>query len=131
MGMEYAAILVAGVASFLLGWLWYGPLFGQQWMRLAQLSARAKKATFEWWSMLLGLVTALVTAFGLAWLLKYTGTGSYEAATGLALLVWLAFYATTSLGSVLWEKKSWRLWLLNSAYNALNLVVMALLLTAL
>ena len=31
-GLNWLAILVATVAAFVLGGLWYGPLFGKAWM---------------------------------------------------------------------------------------------------
>jgi len=35
--LNYLAIIAAAIASMLIGWLWYGPLFGKQWMKLAGL----------------------------------------------------------------------------------------------
>lgn len=28
------AVVLAAVVSMIVGWLWYGPLFGKQWMAL-------------------------------------------------------------------------------------------------
>jgi hypothetical protein len=30
-GVSWLAVIVGAVAAFILGWLWYGPLFGKQW----------------------------------------------------------------------------------------------------
>src|SRR5438445_10642116 len=35
--IHYAAIVTAVVASFLFGWLWYGPLFGKKWASLMKM----------------------------------------------------------------------------------------------
>lgn len=32
--VNYLAILVAAVLSMVLGFLWYGPLFGKEWTKL-------------------------------------------------------------------------------------------------
>ena len=43
--------------------------------------------------------------------------------------MWLGFIAPVTLGSVLWEMKSWKLWILNNAYYLVVLVVMGLIFT--
>ncbi|MEK6955996.1 MAG: DUF1761 domain-containing protein, partial [Nanoarchaeota archaeon] len=47
----------------------------------------------------------------------------------LALWIWIGFVATVTLSSVLWENKSYKLYLLNNGYNVVNMVVMAVILT--
>lgn len=32
------AVLVATLSTFLVGWLWYGPLFGKAWMNTVGLT---------------------------------------------------------------------------------------------
>ncbi|MDO8488446.1 MAG: DUF1761 family protein [bacterium] len=36
--VNYLAILAAAVLSMVLGFLWFGPLFGQTWMKLMGLA---------------------------------------------------------------------------------------------
>ncbi len=31
-GINYVAVLAAAIASFMLGWVWYGMLFQKAWM---------------------------------------------------------------------------------------------------
>ena len=35
--INYLAVLVAAIASMALGFLWYGPLFGNQWKKQSKL----------------------------------------------------------------------------------------------
>ena len=38
MGVNIVALVVAALASMVVGWLWYSPvLFGKTWMRLAKI----------------------------------------------------------------------------------------------
>ena len=30
-GVSWLAVVVGAVAAFIIGWLWYGPIFGKQW----------------------------------------------------------------------------------------------------
>ncbi|MGC9355126.1 MAG: DUF1761 domain-containing protein, partial [Mariniphaga sp.] len=32
--INYLAVIVAALSSFMVGWIWYGPLFGKSWMKL-------------------------------------------------------------------------------------------------
>ncbi|MDO8510396.1 MAG: DUF1761 domain-containing protein [bacterium] len=59
---------------------------------------------------------------------------SFTATTGMAagfmvgVWNWLGFIAPVTLGSVLWEGRSWKLWFLNNAYYLVTLVVMGIIL---
>ena len=37
-GINFWAVLVAALSSFVIGSLWYGPLFGKTWMKLNGLT---------------------------------------------------------------------------------------------
>ena len=32
--INYWAVVVAALSAFVVGWMWYGPLFGKSWMEL-------------------------------------------------------------------------------------------------
>jgi hypothetical protein len=42
---------------------------------------------------------------------------------------WLGFVAPVSLGTVLWDGKSWKLWFINSGYYLVSLLLMGSLLS--
>ena|SRR3989338_6491621 len=122
--VNYLAVLVAAVVSFLVGWLWYSkPVFGKVWMNLMGLKKEPKHEGMAK-NIALGFVATLVTAFivaDLAGMLGYTSAG--EGAM-LGFLVWLGFVATTTLSGVLWENKPWGVWLLNNAHSLVTLLLM-------
>ena len=133
--MAYLAILIAAIAAQVLGFLWYGPLFGKKWMALMKFSEKdmnkAKQkgmAKTYLMSFVASLVTAAVLSFFVGFLVDVTGAtpvlwnGLAGALVGV--LVWLGFVATKSLGSVFWEGKSWSLYFLNTAYDLVNLLLM-------
>ena len=127
--INYWAVLVAGVASMVLGMLWYGPLFGKRWMQLSgftQADMEKAKAggmgkTYFW-----AFVGALVTAYVLAHFVGYFGADTVGRALQLAFWAWLGFVVTSSLDSVLWEGKPKELYLINIGYRLVSLAVMAL-----
>jgi len=130
--VNYLAVLVAAVASFLLGWLWYGPLFGKPWMKLMNFDKNSMKSMklSPVTAMILGFLTYLVIAYVLAGFISILNSATIVEGMKIAFWIWLGFIATTTLGSFLWEGKSIKLYLLNNTYNLLNLLVMSAILTA-
>jgi len=114
-----------------LGFLWYGPVFGQAWkkemgftdesMRKMKMSANQAYAMMA--------VTALVQAYVLAITLDISKVafGGLDVAMALqgGFWLWLGFIAITQLGVVLWEGKSWKLFFLNVSYSLVSILIMS------
>jgi|SRR3989344_189541 len=129
------AVVVSAVISMGLGMLWYGPLFGQQWMKLSGIkepSAEERKKMMGKMapSMAAGFAASLVAAYVLAAIIKFSSSvGPIEGAiTGF--FVWLGFIATVSLNMVLWEGKPMKLYFLNNAYSLVNFALIGAVIAA-
>ena len=130
--INYWAVLAAAVASHILGFLWYGPLFGKQWMKLMgfsekQMKGKSQKGMGKTYTIM--TVSALVTSYILAHFVDYVQALTVMEAITLGFWVWLGFLATTQIGSVLWEQKPAKLYFINTAYSLVNLCVMSVILT--
>jgi len=123
----HANYLVLGssvVASFIFGYLWYGPLFGKKWAHLTGLKKGECKP--KPWALPLTFLGTILTTFVLAYILNiYKPYCSF----GAAFFVWLGFYLPLLFGSVTWEGKPWKLFILNAVYYFLNLQLIAAVLT--
>jgi hypothetical protein len=109
--VNWLAVLVAGVgASALLGFLWYGPLFGKMWMRASGVNPDGRNmAPLLALSILLSIIAATLLA---VWI-GYNGPLK-GAAKGLLAG---AVFGGGALGtSYLWEGRSLKLWLINAGY---------------
>jgi hypothetical protein len=103
-GVNYLAVLIAGVAGWLVGAAWYMAL-GKQWMAAqgkteeqCKQEYEAKKGTPAAWApFVLAFVGALIMAWVLAGLLGHFGAGGVTVRSGLisAAFVWLGFVVTT------------------------------------
>lgn len=129
--INYWAVLAAGVSSMVLGWLWYGALFGKAWMKMSgltkeKLDEQKKKGMAK--SYILAFVGSLMMAYVLAHMVDYTQSTTAKMAAQAGFWLWLGFVGPTTLESVLWEGKSWKLWFFNAAHGLLTLVVMAIIL---
>lgn len=122
--INYLAVLVAALSTFLIGGLWYSPLlFGKAWMRANNFTAaeveKFSKARMFGWSF----VFALVMAFTLAMFLASPGTTVTwgMAAGALTGVGWVAM-AEGIIG--VFENKSWAYIAINGGYMIIAFVVM-------
>lgn len=101
--MNYLAVLAAGLATFLLGGIWYMPLFGKLWVRLSgitdekmkQMQARVPPPLFFGGMIAAYLIAALVVAL-LVVTLDLKHPLSDGLVLGLCLFVLVSAYAFTS-----------------------------------
>lgn len=117
--INFIAVFVAALSTFILGGLWYSPLlFGKAWMRVNNFSetdvATFSKARMFGWSF----IFALVMALNLAMFLAAPGTNVVWgiAAGALAGVGWVAM-AVAIIG--VFENKSWGYIAINGGYMIL------------
>src|SRR2546426_12687651 len=68
--LNYWAILVAVAATMVLGFLWYGPIFGKAWMKEMGIPADKKPDPKV---MRRGMILMLIGSFLTAFVLAHTG----------------------------------------------------------
>ena len=129
------AVIGATVASMIVGFLWYGPLFGTQWMALSGMSAEkvnaatSKSMAKSYALMMVGsFVMSYTFAHSLIFASAYLGVEGASAGVMAGFWSWLGFIAPVTLGVVLWEGKSWKLWFLNNGYYLVSLSIMGIIL---
>lgn len=124
--INYWAVLVGGLIQMVLGFLWYGPLFGKIWMKLSGRTKESIEAEKKGMglSYFLMLVASLLTAYTLAHIVGYAHADTMMAGLQAGFWTWLGFIATTTLSSVFFDKKPWALYCLDNAYRLLSLLLM-------
>jgi len=131
--INYLAVLVAAIASMIIESLWYGPLFGKVWIslmgfteeKIKEVKAKGMSKTYA-----VAFLGSLVTAYVLAHFAIRWGAAGVGGAFELAFWIWLGFIVTTMLGSVLWEGKPVKLYILNTVYYLVSFFVMAIILVS-
>ncbi|PVA77467.1 DUF1761 domain-containing protein [Mycobacteroides abscessus] len=129
MELDWLAVVMATVVGMAVAGAWYGKVFTTLWSTLTGVVAEdSKKASRR--NMALLLVANAVTAVGLTVTIEVAWMAAGSDALWLALLVgfaaWLTFSATTLLQHNAFELKPVRLTLLNSAYQLVLFLGMAL-----
>lgn len=135
--INYIAVLVAVIVNFILGFIWYTPLFGKAWAREMRMDTSVTPTGGQ---MAKGLITTLIGNF----LLVYVFAHNLEAWTFVpdmnemppsstilnsAIFTWLGFFVPVDINSVAWEGRSWKLFFINTGYHLLTLLVSATILT--
>ena len=114
--INWVGVISAGVASMIVGFIWYGPLFGKMWMKLTGKKEMADKKEMPKTYAII-FIASLITAYVLSVLGPTMQT---------AFWVWLGFQATLLLHSVLFEGKSWNLYFLNAGHQLVSLLAMSM-----
>ena len=120
--MNYWAILVAAVVNMLIGAVWYMPMvFAKAWMKVAGLKKSDLKA--GGYQYCVQFFATLLTVYVLSHVLTLVGAMDWMSGALGGFWAWLGFIATTSIMPVLWEKKSFKQYLINNGEILLMLLV--------
>lgn len=131
--VDYSAIIVAAIASMIVGFVWYMPaVFGRAWMKSGGIPESSMEAGKKKMPLMMGagLAAQFVMAYVLAHVGNAFGASGISGALALAFWMWLGFVATVLLGSVLWEMKPVKYYLINALYWLVSISVMAMIIVA-
>jgi uncharacterized protein DUF1761 len=124
--VNYPAVLVAALSTFLLGGLWYSPvLFGPKWQREAG-DTRTKADRHSARVFGLSLLFALIAAFAYAWLMPPAADVLHAALQGLVVGAGLV---AASFGiNYQFANRSGALWLIDAGYHAAQFTIYGIIL---
>ena len=137
LGINMVAILIAVVANFILGYLWFSPLFGKAWAKEMGMDMSVKPPTSV---MVRGMIFMVIGNFFLAYVFAHN-IAAWSFVPGMdkmsvplqiansAVFTWLGFYLPMDLSAVAWENKSWKLFFINTGYHFMMLLVASVIIT--
>lgn len=130
-GISYLAVIVATVAGWLAGAVWYGvlakPWTGAHGKTIEQHKAEqaALKGTpHAWLPFVLAFLAELVMAYVLAGMVGHLGAVTIRSAVISGLFVWAGFMATTMLVNNAFAGRRYVLTLIDAGHWLLVVVVM-------
>jgi|SRR3989344_1114970 len=114
--VNFWAVLVAAVASMVVGSIWYGPLFGKKFMEVMGFNSmsEAEKAEMKKEmakTYIIQFTASLVMFYVLAWLMGALNQMSAVGGVQAAFWIWLGFIVPVKLGDAIWGGKMSLLWL--------------------
>lgn len=114
--VNWIAVIVATVLLEVLGFLWYGPLFGRAWAAAMANPPVAEAAGAMNMKMGLGVVNTLIVVLGLDWLVRRLGAASLSAAIMVSLAAWFFFSFTTQALEYLYMGMTLNFVIINMGY---------------
>jgi Protein of unknown function (DUF1761) len=126
--INYSAVVVAALSGFAVGALWYGPLFGKQWMAASGVTeADIKHTNFQ---KIYGItfVMSVIAAFVLARVIVRFDATTARGGIETGLWMWLGFVVTVQVTDALFNRGSLKLVAIDSGYRLVWAVVMGVIL---
>ena len=130
MGVNLWSVLVAAVATMILGFLWYSPLlFAEPWTVAMGYDPNDKAKMDEMRKgagKLYGItfVASLISAFVLAKIIDVTTVNSALYGMKIGFAVWLGFVTTVQLTSTLFKQRPIKLYLIDTGYQLVCYLVL-------
>ena len=130
LGVNVWAVLVAAVATMVVGFVWYSPaLFANSWMKLMGYDANDKEKIAEMQksagpSYFMSLIASILAAFVLGKLISVSGFSNAVDGLKIGLVVWLGFVTTVQFTNALFSRQRNRLYMINTGYQLVSYVVM-------
>jgi len=106
LNMNYWAVIVTGISSFILSIFWYSPiLFGTIWNQYRH----PPNPEIPEWTLAFAPLMELIASYVLAILIVRLKLSDWKDTSKLMLLLWFAFHAVGMAGAVLWDNMQWKL----------------------
>ena len=127
--VNWLAVVVAAIAPMIIGFLWYGPLFGKYWMGLigrTEEDLRGGAST----GYVVAIVASLVTSLAIAVLLEFPDQVDWLVGVTFGLFAAVGFVVTTQATNSAFAGPPWRVTMLFVGYQLVSFAVMGAILGA-
>jgi hypothetical protein len=122
--INHLAVLVGVILQFVIGFLWYGPLFGDPWMAAVGLDRATIDANppgaGEW---ITNIFSAVVSMYVLAWLFIKMGVDTLIKGAGIGLLIGFSFVLMSIMTSGMFAGDPYELAWITGGYTTFGLTV--------
>ena len=128
--VNFPAVFVAAFCAFVIGWIWYGPLYGKRWMELNGFSKEDLSKSKIPMPAIMGMNfgATLLAAFAIAMFVGDESNIWFGIFAGLMIAIF--WIATNRLNDVLYEQKPIGLFWINVGYSAVTYTIMGAILGA-
>lgn len=129
-------ILISMILSVVLGFIWYGPLFGKKWMTLSNIPMPDPKpsASMMVKPMIISFIGAIFMSYVLTYLISFHNgfyqTSGYMSAILTGVFVWIGLIVPVYLNFLGWEGRPKTLFFINSGYWLVFIVISSAIINA-
>lgn len=120
-GDNWLAILAAAVAIYAVGFIIYGAVFSQLWMRLSGYTKEQLQP--HMWKMAISWIMPVLTAIGLALILKSARVDNLATGLMISLEVWFFIVLSTRLYSFVYSPEKPGLLVMDAIHLLLGVLI--------
>ena len=122
--INHLAVLTCVVLSFVLGFIWYDPLFGETWMALVGLDLATVEANppgaGAW---ITNIISSLAPIYVLAWLFTKLDIRSGLRGAGIGLLIAFSFNFLSRMTSDMFAQAQYELVWITGGFDMIYLTI--------
>jgi len=124
MRTNYAAVVVAAIAYWVLGAFWYAVLFNKPWTTLEALSDAQMKNMSPVLPYVVTLVLNVLIAYSLAQICIWRNANTLGRGASVGVLLWIGFVGPVTFTTYMYEMRPWQLFAINQFYPLFGFVLM-------
>lgn len=127
--INFLAVVLAAISSFIVGALWYGPILGKAWMKEIGKTEEELKENFNPAKTYgLAFVGQFIMTYVLARFLSYVEAATLIEYIRIGFLCWLGFAGAAIFINYLFSSKSYKLLFIDVFYFFFNLIISSIIL---
>jgi hypothetical protein len=130
MKTNYAAIVVAAVAYWVLGAVWYGVLFSKPWMALEHMTDEQARSMNPVLPYVITLILNLLIAYVLSQICLWRNATTAGRGAAIGVILWVGIIGPITFTTYMYEMRSHTLFAINEFYPLAGMVLMGTILGA-
>lgn len=120
---DFIAVIIATIVNNALAMAWYSPKFlGTVWAKEHQFDLETLKPSPL--HFIGAVLVSFLTAFVFSLIINWVGINTSFEGMALGFLIWLGFVVTTHFSGVIWAKKPFKVYLIDTGFQLVSLLIM-------
>jgi surface polysaccharide O-acyltransferase-like enzyme len=124
MKTNYLAVIVAAIAYWLLGAIWYGVVFGEAWMALEHITAEQARSMNPVLPYVITLALNVLIAYALAQICIWRNADTLGRGASVGVLLWIGFVGPVTFTTYMYEMRPKELYAINQFFPLAGFVLM-------
>ena len=124
MKTNYLAVIVAAIAYWLLGAIWYGVVFGEAWMALEHMTAEQARSMNPVLPYVITLALNVLIAYALAQICIWRNADTLGRGASVGVLLWIGFVGPVTFTTYMYEMRPKELYAINQFFPLAGFVLM-------
>jgi len=124
MKTNYLAVIVAAIAYWLLGAIWYGVVFGEAWMALEHMTPEQARSMNPVLPYVITLALNVLIAYALAQICIWRNANTLGRGASVGVLLWIGFVGPVTFTTYMYEMRPKELYAINQFFPLAGFVLM-------